>query len=275
MFLFTPCLLYTSDAADERSSVDLGGRRIIKKKKQETKKIITDKSRKKKLPYQLPTDPYPLPSDPELPSKPFDPLCNDCLQIELIGGVFDTVVFPDCIASLCDSSSWITMELDSMPDPCIEHQYDVAESNAYVLYEEMINNISAEFLHAYNMKCLNAAEQFNDTYQYAQHHFTLYYYDQSNNLVQTVPPNGVEGLDPTEMAQMSTYRTNYRTHIVPNPPPVVKSIVPGWTSNYTYNSLNQLTTQKIPDQGIMGTSCLLYTSPSPRDRTRYRMPSSA
>ena len=29
----TGCLLYTSDAADERSSVDLGGRRIIKKKK--------------------------------------------------------------------------------------------------------------------------------------------------------------------------------------------------------------------------------------------------
>ena len=28
-----PCLLYTSDAADERSSVDLGGRRIIKKKR--------------------------------------------------------------------------------------------------------------------------------------------------------------------------------------------------------------------------------------------------
>ena len=30
---FPDCLLYTSDAADERSSVDLGGRRIIKKKK--------------------------------------------------------------------------------------------------------------------------------------------------------------------------------------------------------------------------------------------------
>ena len=30
------CLLYTSDAADERSSVDLGGRRIIKKKKNRT-----------------------------------------------------------------------------------------------------------------------------------------------------------------------------------------------------------------------------------------------
>eukprot|EP00658_Telonema_sp_P-2_P049246 TRINITY_DN37443_c0_g1_i1.p1 TRINITY_DN37443_c0_g1~~TRINITY_DN37443_c0_g1_i1.p1 ORF type:complete len:124 (+),score=32.38 TRINITY_DN37443_c0_g1_i1:168-539(+) len=32
-----PCLLYTSDAADEEDSVDLGGRRIIKKKK---KRII-------------------------------------------------------------------------------------------------------------------------------------------------------------------------------------------------------------------------------------------
>ena len=31
-----PCLLYTSDAADERSSVDLGGSRIIKKKKYAT-----------------------------------------------------------------------------------------------------------------------------------------------------------------------------------------------------------------------------------------------
>ena len=31
------CLLYTSDAADERSSVDLGGRRIIQKKKRKKK----------------------------------------------------------------------------------------------------------------------------------------------------------------------------------------------------------------------------------------------
>ena len=31
-FYVYACLLYTSDAADERSSVDLGGRRIIKKK---------------------------------------------------------------------------------------------------------------------------------------------------------------------------------------------------------------------------------------------------
>ena len=32
------CLLYTSDAADERSSVDFGGRRFIKQKKNKKKK---------------------------------------------------------------------------------------------------------------------------------------------------------------------------------------------------------------------------------------------
>ena len=34
------CLLYTSDAADERSSVDLGGRRSIQKKKKKTHGVI-------------------------------------------------------------------------------------------------------------------------------------------------------------------------------------------------------------------------------------------
>ena len=37
------CLLYTSDAADERSSVDLGGRRIIKKKKATDEMINQDR----------------------------------------------------------------------------------------------------------------------------------------------------------------------------------------------------------------------------------------
>ena len=43
------CLLYTSDAADERSSVDLGGRRIIKKKKKRTKKRKKKKQKKKRI----------------------------------------------------------------------------------------------------------------------------------------------------------------------------------------------------------------------------------
>eukprot|EP00658_Telonema_sp_P-2_P005864 TRINITY_DN12210_c0_g1_i3.p1 TRINITY_DN12210_c0_g1~~TRINITY_DN12210_c0_g1_i3.p1 ORF type:complete len:242 (+),score=73.74 TRINITY_DN12210_c0_g1_i3:88-726(+) len=37
-----PCLLYTSDAADEEDSVDLGGRRIIKKKKKSVKNMTRE-----------------------------------------------------------------------------------------------------------------------------------------------------------------------------------------------------------------------------------------
>ena len=46
-----PCLLYTSDAADERSSVDLGGRRIIKKKTN-YHKHRKENSDKKKTQYE-------------------------------------------------------------------------------------------------------------------------------------------------------------------------------------------------------------------------------
>ena len=48
------CLLYTSDAADERSSVDLGGRRIIKKKKtkQDTRATVNAKKHKQKTQQQ-------------------------------------------------------------------------------------------------------------------------------------------------------------------------------------------------------------------------------
>ena len=43
------CLLYTSDAADERSSVDLGGRRILKKKKNKKVKKTRKKIKKKNI----------------------------------------------------------------------------------------------------------------------------------------------------------------------------------------------------------------------------------
>ena len=46
---FKDCLLYTSDAADERSSVDLGGCRIIKKKTNNTvwQKNVVESSKQK------------------------------------------------------------------------------------------------------------------------------------------------------------------------------------------------------------------------------------
>ena len=51
------CLLYTSDAADEEDSVDLGGRRIIKKKKQhKTSKTTQTLKASKRQPYKITTN---------------------------------------------------------------------------------------------------------------------------------------------------------------------------------------------------------------------------
>ena len=41
------CLLYTSDAADEEDSEDLGGRRIIKKKNHTRSDVLTNNKRRK------------------------------------------------------------------------------------------------------------------------------------------------------------------------------------------------------------------------------------
>ena len=46
------CLLYTSDAADERSSVDLGGRRIIKKKNKYGRRDSPQTNTKHRYPTQ-------------------------------------------------------------------------------------------------------------------------------------------------------------------------------------------------------------------------------
>ena len=53
---FKACLLYTSDAADERSSVDLGGRRIIKKNKVITILMGDKKVRNGKMRFILPIE---------------------------------------------------------------------------------------------------------------------------------------------------------------------------------------------------------------------------
>ena len=58
------CLLYTSDAADERSSVDLGGRRIIKKKKQEYNAGDTRTKENKTIP-PIHTGSYSLRAKPD------------------------------------------------------------------------------------------------------------------------------------------------------------------------------------------------------------------
>ncbi|WP_207763328.1 thrombospondin type 3 repeat-containing protein, partial [Flavobacterium johnsoniae] len=87
---------------------------------------------------------------------------------------------------------------------------------------------------------------FDKEYQY-----TLYYYDQAGNLIQTVPPQGVKRLDPNSDAVIKDVRENSPEKVDTTPVSGVP-VAPDhkMQTQYRYNSLNQLVWQKTPDGGV-------------------------
>lgn len=86
----------------------------------------------------------------------------------------------------------------------------------------VIDSVATQFYTSQSTNCMaNATEALSYTYTTGEHHYTLYYYDQAGNLVQTVPPEGVDLIN-----QNHTRITRYR-----------------------FNSLNQSTWQNTPDAG--------------------------
>ncbi len=126
-----------------------------------------------------------------------------------------------------------------MTNPCVQQLIDIAQHNAQEMYDDQILEMKATMKAAYMKKCLEAVERFKVTYKDARHHFTLYYYDQANNLVETVPPAGIVPLTTAQITQVDKYRNGQAV------PPVYGAHT--LVSRYTYNSLNQLVWQKIPD----------------------------
>ena len=65
-------------------------------------------------------------------------------------------------------------------------------------------------------------------------------------------------------------------HYFPNNGGTIMIVFNGSASPITVTAISQLTVEGLAVQDRETTiACLLYTSPSPRDRTRSRMPSSA
>tara|TARA_R110000782_G_scaffold1246_2_gene4934 strand:- start:679 stop:9159 length:8481 start_codon:yes stop_codon:yes gene_type:complete len=128
-------------------------------------------------------------------------------------------------------------------DHCTASLIQTAENNALAAYLKYLLEEKNKVTAALKNKCMLAPETFNMTYWDQEHHFTLYYYDQSGGLVQTVPPAGVKPFaNPTvDIPQADTYRLNNSG--VLTPPHVLET-------KYRYNSYNQLTEQKTPDAGV-------------------------
>ena len=179
----------------------------------------------------------PLPAEPvqQLREK-YIKDCEDCDIVSLTGGVLGDLSSTHCEDG-CDP---VEPESFDLANTCVDQLIDIATHNAEIKYQAYLEELATNMKEAYMQKCLEAAETFDVNYFDSQHHFTLYYFDQPGNLVQTVPPEGVSLLSPAQVAQVQAHRDG----LSPNP------LYPnhGLQSEYRYNSLEQLRIQQMPDQ---------------------------
>jgi RHS repeat-associated protein len=139
--------------------------------------------------------------------------------------------------TLCNRS-FAEVSIDPGESPCLQRLRIASKTNARKNWEAYIKGLRSRFRNEYISKCLEAAgtEKLVRTYPNGEYHYTLYYYDQVQNLVKTVPPAGVVFANTEDVAAA-------RAASVPH------SAQHTMVTLYAHNSLNSLVWQRTPDAG--------------------------
>ncbi len=116
----------------------------------------------------------------------------------------------------CDAHSPYTVQLCDQPMQqdilyddsfdCTAELYKAALTNAWNRYVVYIDSVRKDFQEAWLTKCMNVQPSLTMTADLYEYHYTLFYYDQSGNLVKTVPPEGVQLLDNSAVDQIVANR---------------------------------------------------------------------
>jgi len=143
--------------------------------------------------------------------------------------------------SICLNTAPLTDTTGMLPPvaPC-QQARNRAGVKAAVVYDQLQQQLLANFQAAYLAQCLAAQETFTAIDTVKEYHYTLYYYDQAGNLEKTVPPKGVvPNFSPAWISSVEAAKA------------VGTPLVPSHTlaTRYCYNSLNQVNIQKTPDGG--------------------------
>ncbi|MDD4395862.1 MAG: hypothetical protein PHQ33_08250, partial [Bacteroidales bacterium] len=133
-------------------------------------------------------------------------------------------------------------------------QMDADAQNA-IAQQNALDNAREQYQQDYSQHCIaNISESLSITHAQNEFLYTLYYYDQADNLIKTVPPEGVKPLSQTELTLVQQYRNTVTSY---------KDIYPGFMhpehkmiANTNYNTLNQVITNFIPDHD--NTTTLYY-----------------
>ena len=131
-----------------------------------------------------------------------------------------------------------------LENPCVNFLLSVSESYNLDAYNDYISAKKKEFKRQYLQKAMGEViENFNMSYPDKEYQYTLYYYDQAGNLIQTVAPEGVHrmSLSVSQNNQIDDLRRGDQECLL---------LPDHWfKTQYRYNSLNQLVWQKTPDGG--------------------------
>lgn len=131
----------------------------------------------------------------------------------------------------------LTINLDSVKVQCEEQQRAELTRKATEAYDKYLEDKLTELTGG--TPCMAFAETMIAEYTTTEHHYTLYYYDQAGNLIQTIPPAAVT---PLSVAHFSP-----TTGVWDGTDP---SHDYEMTTTYQYNTLGQVVEQESPDGGL-------------------------
>jgi RHS repeat-associated protein len=112
----------------------------------------------------------------------------------------------------------------------------IAIENALEAGRDSVAEIISEHINKQNCLAAELNERFTASHPTTEHHYTLYYYDQAGNLVQTIPPAGVMPV-PTGAFSNGIWNGTEPLH------------ERDYITRYQYNTLGQVVSQRTPDAG--------------------------
>jgi RHS repeat-associated protein len=156
-------------------------------------------------------------------------------------------------SSICPPAAMPVESLIVTPGmtPCDEMNQNITATYLDATYNAYIQSLKEEFIRNYIKSAMETvAEEFTMTHSEEEYQYTLYYYDQAGNLIQTVPPKGVDRIDTVSNSSIDSFRENTTTATSNTGDNA--ALLPQHTlkTEYKYNSLNQLVWQNTPDGGI-------------------------
>lgn len=169
----------------------------------------------------------------------YGPVMTYVFSQNLCGMSFvDSTTVDTCLALLDSTKFRYVFDFDTLKNDCIDQLMAQAAWNAQHDYNEMVQNFIENYFANHYANCFSGGfnEDFYYTFTNYEHHYTLYYYDQADNLLRTVPPAGFVPVGSGAFTNGVYDGTTEPAHRM--------------KSEYTYNSLNEVLTAQSPDGGL-------------------------